>query len=386
MRAGIGWRPALLVVCHSAPAELVRPVRPPATHAHCRRAAVAPRVRTAGGVALLLRGARLRACASTASAIRLASLLCSTSTDGWPSTQHGRCRRSGQSPRPRSRARSPKRAVQSQISPSERAEDGGDSACGLPRPRLQQPRAGHRRLHRDRCASCATMTHCGATPRRLRKAGGTCTRQLLAFSRQQVLQPSLLDVNKVVSHVEQLLTRLIGEDVELRTYPSDDLWPVKADCGTQLEQVLMNLAVTAMRCETAGCSRFEYVDLTRSMDGEPFVVVAGPYVLLAVTDTGTGMNAETKARAFEPFFTTKPPGQGPACLPRWSTGSPSSRAAATSGWTAASARARAFAFTRRRPTNCRCRWRCLTRPTSRRCRQRRARHGGCGRAGHGVAG
>ncbi|AMY10448.1 Blue-light-activated protein [Luteitalea pratensis] len=149
----------------------------------------------------------------------------------------------------------------------------------------------------------------------IKKAGdraAALTRQLLAFSRQQVLQPSLLDVNSVVNHVEQLLTRLIGEDIELRTYLADDLWPVKADAA-QLEQVLMNLAVNArdamrdgglLTIETAN------VDLTRSLDGEPFMVVAGPYVLLAVTDTGTGMNAETKARAFEPFFTTKPPGQG----------------------------------------------------------------------------
>jgi len=149
----------------------------------------------------------------------------------------------------------------------------------------------------------------------IKKAGdraAALTRQLLAFSRQQVLQPSLLDVNHIVNHVEQLLTRLIGEDIALRTYLADDLWPVKADAA-QLEQVLMNLAVNArdamrdgglLTIETAN------VDLTRSVEGEPFLVVAGPYVLLAVTDTGTGMNAETKARAFEPFFTTKPPGQG----------------------------------------------------------------------------
>jgi len=149
----------------------------------------------------------------------------------------------------------------------------------------------------------------------IKKAGdraAALTRQLLAFSRQQVLQPALIDVNRVVHHVEQLLLRLIGADVHLRTYLADDLWPVKADAA-QLEQVLMNLAVNArdamreggvLTIETAN------VELTRSGDGEPFVVVAGPYVLLAVTDTGTGMNAETKARAFEPFFTTKPPGQG----------------------------------------------------------------------------
>ena len=149
----------------------------------------------------------------------------------------------------------------------------------------------------------------------IKKAGdraAALTRQLLAFSRQQVLQPSLLDVNHIVRHVEQLLTRLIGEDIELRTYLADDLWSVKAD-AVQLEQVLMNLAVNArdamrdgglLTIETAN------VELTRSEEGEPFVVVAGPYVQLAVTDTGGGMNAETKSRAFEPFFTTKPPGQG----------------------------------------------------------------------------
>jgi two-component system cell cycle sensor histidine kinase/response regulator CckA len=148
----------------------------------------------------------------------------------------------------------------------------------------------------------------------IKKAGdraAALTRQLLAFSRQQVLQPSLIDVNRTVHHVEQLLLRLIGADVHLRTYLAEDLWPVKADAA-QLEQVLMNLAVNArdamregglLTIETAN------VELTRSGD-EAFVVVAGPYVLLAVTDTGTGMNAETKARAFEPFFTTKPPGQG----------------------------------------------------------------------------
>ncbi len=149
----------------------------------------------------------------------------------------------------------------------------------------------------------------------IKKAGdraAALTRQLLAFSRQQVLQPSLLDVNHVVNHVEQLLARLIGEDVELRTYLSDSLWPVKADAA-QLEQVLMNLAVNARDAMRDGgllTIETSNVDLTRSLEGEPFSVVAGPYVLLAVTDTGAGMNAETKARAFEPFFTTKPPGQG----------------------------------------------------------------------------
>lgn len=149
----------------------------------------------------------------------------------------------------------------------------------------------------------------------IKKAGdraAALTRQLLAFSRQQVLQPTVLDLNAVVHHVEQLLGRLIGEDIGLRTRLAADLWNVRADAA-QLEQVLMNLAVNArdampkggeLTIETAN------VELTRTDDGESFAVVAGPYVLLSVSDTGFGMNAETKARAFEPFFTTKGPGQG----------------------------------------------------------------------------
>jgi two-component system cell cycle sensor histidine kinase/response regulator CckA len=149
----------------------------------------------------------------------------------------------------------------------------------------------------------------------IKKAGdraAALTRQLLAFSRQQVLQPTVLDLNTVVHHVEHLLGRLIGEDIGLRTRLAEELWNVRADAA-QLEQVLMNLAVNArdampqggeLTIETAN------VELTRTDEGEPFAVVAGPYVLLAVSDTGFGMNAETKARAFEPFFTTKGPGQG----------------------------------------------------------------------------
>jgi two-component system, cell cycle sensor histidine kinase and response regulator CckA len=149
----------------------------------------------------------------------------------------------------------------------------------------------------------------------IRKAGdraAALTRQLLAFSRQQVLQPTVLDLNTVVHHVEQLLCRVIGEDVGLRTVLAEDLWTVKAD-AVQLEQVLMNLAVNARDAMPRGGELLietANVELTRADDGEPFAVVAGPYVLLSVTDTGFGMNAETRARAFEPFFTTKAPGQG----------------------------------------------------------------------------
>ena len=138
------------------------------------------------------------------------------------------------------------------------------------------------------------------------------TRQLLAFSRQQVIQPRPLDLNAVVSGSEALLRRLIGEDVELAATLAEGLPPVLADPG-QLEQVLMNLAVNARDAMPRG-GRLT-IETRPAELGEEQVranpgVRPGPYVLLAVSDTGCGMDEATRARAFEPFFTTKGPGKG----------------------------------------------------------------------------
>ncbi len=139
------------------------------------------------------------------------------------------------------------------------------------------------------------------------------TRQLLAFSRQQILQPEVLDLNTVVVALEDMLHRLLGEDVDLLVLPAPDVRCVRADRG-QMEQVLTNLAVNARDAMPEGgrlTVETKNIEIEEEMvHSSGAVVPRGRYVQLAVTDSGTGMDEETRLRVFEPFFTTKDPGRG----------------------------------------------------------------------------
>jgi len=137
------------------------------------------------------------------------------------------------------------------------------------------------------------------------------TRQLLAFSRKQILQPKVLDLNIVVTDLEKMVRRLIGEDIDLLTITSPRLGKVKADPG-QIEQVLLNLIVNARDAMPKGGKlTIETRNVTLSEDyARRHATLPGPYVMLAVSDTGCGMDATIQPRVFEPFFTTKGSGKG----------------------------------------------------------------------------
>ena len=150
--------------------------------------------------------------------------------------------------------------------------------------------------------------------REIKKAGvsaASLTRQLLAFSRQQVMEARVLDLNAIVLNIEKLLRRLIGEDIELVTALDTGVGPINADQG-QIEQIILNLVVNSrdamphggkLAIETFNVEVDE--EYARQHPQQP-----GPYVMLMVSDTGIGMDSETQAHIFEPFFTTKEIGKG----------------------------------------------------------------------------
>jgi two-component system, cell cycle sensor histidine kinase and response regulator CckA len=132
-------------------------------------------------------------------------------------------------------------------------------------------------------------------------------RQLMAFSRKQVIKPEVVNLNKAVGNMDRMLQRIIREDIELKTILSPDLGRIEADVG-QMEQIIMNLAVNARDAMPEGGKltiETSNVELDETYALNHIVAIPGPYVMLAVSDTGTGMTKKVQAKIFEPFFTTK---------------------------------------------------------------------------------
>jgi two-component system, cell cycle sensor histidine kinase and response regulator CckA len=148
--------------------------------------------------------------------------------------------------------------------------------------------------------------------RRSSERGGQLTRQLLAFSRRQPMEPRLLSVNELILQIEKMLRRLIGEDIELVTIPAASMDVVESDAG-RLEQVIMNLAVNARDAMPNGGKltiETGTVQLSEAYSARQLGVEPGRHVTISVTDTGSGMDEETQSHLFEPFFTTKAAGRG----------------------------------------------------------------------------
>jgi PAS domain S-box-containing protein len=148
--------------------------------------------------------------------------------------------------------------------------------------------------------------------RRGAERAASVTRQLLAFSRKQVLEPRRFDLNDTVDAIARLLSRILGPEIDIRTRVSDRIRPILGD-PSQVEQAIVNLAVNARDAMPDGghvtlATSYEVVDESFARTHVP--MPAGEYILLSVTDTGQGMAPETTARIFEPFFTTKAPGKG----------------------------------------------------------------------------
>jgi len=138
------------------------------------------------------------------------------------------------------------------------------------------------------------------------------TRQLLAFSRMQVLQPQVINLNSIVEEMGKLLPRLIGEDIELVVRPAEELGAIRAD-ASQMEQIIMNLAVNSRDAMPNGGKLFietRNADLDQTYTASHPLMKPGAYIQLTVSDTGCGMDEETQSHIFEPFFTTKEKGKG----------------------------------------------------------------------------
>lgn len=214
----------------------------------------------------------------------------------------------------RKRAEEALRASQLQLQQSQKLEAVGQLAGGVAHDfnNLLTAIMGYTDLSLRRENLEDPIRHNLEETKKAAERAGSLIRQLLAFSRKQILEPKVLDLNAVVKDMHKMLTRLIGENIDLATKQAADLGMVKAD-PSQVEQIIMNLVVNARDAMPHGGKvTIETANITLDdQDALKHVAVkAGEYVMLAVSDTGTGIDEETQARIFEPFFTTKEVGRG----------------------------------------------------------------------------
>jgi PAS domain S-box-containing protein len=201
-----------------------------------------------------------------------------------------------------------------QLRQSQKMQAVGELAGGLAHDfnNLLMVVKGHAQLLLDRVPDPSPMRQSVLQVEKAADRAASLTRQLLAFSRKQVLQPRVLDMNEVVAGMIRMFSRVIGENIEMAFLPGANIGRVKADPG-QIEQVLLNLVVNARDAMPDGgrlTIETSNVELDRSYSARHANAEPGPYVMLTVTDTGCGMDAETQSHIFEPFFTTKGPGKG----------------------------------------------------------------------------
>ncbi|MGB8673892.1 MAG: CHASE4 domain-containing protein [Candidatus Acidiferrales bacterium] len=201
-----------------------------------------------------------------------------------------------------------------QLRQSQKMQAVGELAGGIAHDfnNLLMVMKGHAEMLLDQLSDGSPMRQNVVQVQKAAERAANLTRQLLAFSRRQVLQARVLDLNEIVAGMIQMFSRVIGENIEMAFLPGSRLGRVKAD-PSQVEQVLINLVVNARDAMPEGgrlTIETSNVELDRNYAARHAGMVPGHYVMMVVSDTGSGMDAATQARIFEPFFTTKGPGKG----------------------------------------------------------------------------